>query len=50
MVAMVAVGTMLLLARTPSRVASSEGTMLSAAMISPGAGWQQSFHDLAVGP
>jgi hypothetical protein len=50
MVAMVAVVTMLLLARTPSRVESSEGTMLSAPEVNPGAGWQQSFHDLAVGP
>ena len=50
MVAMMTVVTMLLLARTPSRVESSEGTMLSAPKVSPGAGWQQSFHDLAVGP
>lgn len=49
-VAMITVVTMLLLARTPSRVESSEGTTLSDARVSPGAGWQQAFHDLAVGP
>ncbi|MBM4247356.1 MAG: hypothetical protein FJ148_26800 [Deltaproteobacteria bacterium] len=50
MVAMMAAVTMLLLARTPSRVESSERTMLSAARIDPGAGWQQAFRHLAVGP
>lgn len=50
MVAVMTAATMLLLARTPSRVESSEGTTLSAARVSPGAGWQQAFRDLAVGP
>ncbi len=50
MVAAMTAATMLLLARTPSRVESSEGTTLSAARVSPGAGWQQAFRDLAVGP
>ena len=49
MMAMVAAVTTLLLARTPSRVESSEGTTLSAARVSPGAGWQQAVRDLAVG-
>ncbi|MBY0274088.1 hypothetical protein K2Z84_02010 [Candidatus Binatia bacterium] len=50
MVAMITAVTILLLARTPTRVESSEGSMLGAARISPGAGWQQAFHVLAVGP
>ena len=50
MVAMMTVATMLLLARTPSRVESSERTSLSTARVDPGAGWQQAFRDLAVGP
>lgn len=50
MMAMMAVVTTLLLARTPSRVESSEGTTLSAALVSPGAGWQQAVRELAVGP
>ena len=50
MVAVMTAVTMLLLARTPSRVESSEGTPLSAARVSPGAGWHQAFRDLAVGP
>lgn len=50
MVAMITAVTMLMLARTPARVESSEGTTLSAARVSPGAGWQQAFRDLAVGP
>jgi hypothetical protein len=50
MVAMMTMATMLLLARTPSRVESSERTSLSTARVDPGAGWQQAFRDLAVGP
>lgn len=50
MVAMITAVTMLLLARTPTRVESSEGSMLGIALVSPGAGWHQAFHDLAVGP
>ena len=50
MVAMTTAVTMLLLARTPSRVESSEGTMLSSPRVGPGAGWQQAFRDLSVGP